>query len=506
MRSPLLWRRNAGQALLACLAGLLLAPAPAVGEVYFSALFAQGGSGLERAGFDGTQLEAVQFQPSGFADGIALDPLHGKVYWTDTNASVIWSANMNGSGAQIVLDDFGAEPLGIALDVAGGKMYWTDSAGVKRAALNGSGAELLNKGPARGFIALDLAAQRAYWADWPSGTIKTASISPEAPVTNLITKQLAPFGVALDPHGGKIYWLQLNLNRKKGEKEVIRRANVDGSEAQTLLERPGAGFEGGLAIDPAAGKLYWSEAESHDIAVASLDGSHAQALFGTGADSPVGLAIETSNPRPVNTAAPRIEGTAAVGRPLSCDPGAWTGTGPLSFAYQWGILGASAIEGGPAFVAPTEDANSLLECVVTATDNVQSSTATSAAVTLAPSLGEGAATPPPPASSPAPLIAGIALSRLTVSGASVRVPVFTSFAGRATLWAIPSRWPRRAHEPGGRRGTPAKGTVSASRQLSAGRGAITLRGLHPHTTYRLVLIVTSLAGESARDTATLRVR
>src|ERR1700682_381794 len=109
--------RNAGVATLAMLVATALAPVGAQARVYFSAFLAQGGTGIERAGFDGGGLETLQFEPTGFEDDLALDALDGKMYWTDTNASVIWSANMNGTGAQIVLDDFGQEPLGIALDV-----------------------------------------------------------------------------------------------------------------------------------------------------------------------------------------------------------------------------------------------------------------------------------------------------------------------------------------------------------------------------------------------------
>jgi hypothetical protein len=78
-------------------------------------------------------------------------------------------------------------------------MYWTDAEGVKRAALDGTKQELVTQGPARGFIALDLVAQQMYWADWPSGDIKTAPMTLEPPVTNVLTKQSCPFGIADPP-------------------------------------------------------------------------------------------------------------------------------------------------------------------------------------------------------------------------------------------------------------------------------------------------------------------
>ena len=426
-------------------------------KVYFTAFLAGGGTGIERAGLEGAVLETLQSQPTGFEDDLALDVPDGKMYWTDSDASVIWSSNLNGSDPRIVLDDFGAEPLGIALDVAGGKMYWTDSEGVKRASLEGTEEELLSKEPARGFIALDLVTRRMYWADYKSGDIKTAAMTPEAPVTNLITKQTSAFGIAVDPTAGKVYWLDLNLEKRKNENDEIRRANLDGSEVQTLLERPGAGFEGGLAIEPAAGKLYWTEAETHDIAVSNLDGSDAETLFSTGEDIPEGLAVETADPHPTNTLAPSIEGSAQVGSQLSCNPGAWTSTGPVSFAYQWAIVGASAVEGAAdgTYVPSIEQADEQLQCVVTAADDVGTSTAASAAVSVAALPSTPILTLEEAAPIEAPLIAGIAFARSTVSGTTAHVAVFTSLAarGHADRHARAQALTPRGHEPQGSGGS-----------------------------------------------------
>src|SRR5207244_10064895 len=112
------------------------------------------------------------------------------------NASVIRRADLNGSEAQIVVDDFGWEPLGVALDVAFGKMYWNDRQGVKRANLDGSDEELLVTGAAGGFIALDLPAERMYWVQ--AGTIKSAAMAPGAGVTTVVSGQAAVFGIAID--------------------------------------------------------------------------------------------------------------------------------------------------------------------------------------------------------------------------------------------------------------------------------------------------------------------
>src|SRR5256885_735892 len=44
---------------------------------------------------------------------------------------------------------------------------------------------------------------------------------------------------------------------------------------------------------------------------------------------------------PVNTSLPTVTGTAQVGQTLTASPGSWSGTQPISYAYQWRRCGAS---------------------------------------------------------------------------------------------------------------------------------------------------------------------
>ena len=62
-------------------------------------------------------------------------------------------------------------------------------------------------------------------------------------------------------------------------------------------------------------------------------------------------------------------------------PGSWSGIGPVSFAYGW-ALGGSTLEGvsGQLYVPSADQAGATISCVVSATDNVATSTQASAPV------------------------------------------------------------------------------------------------------------------------------
>jgi hypothetical protein len=89
---------------------------------------------------------------------------------------------------------------------------------------------------------------------------------------------------------------------------------------------------------------------------------------------------------PTNTVLPAVTGNAWVGQTLSCTSGTWTGSGTITYAYQWRNAGVPI--GGATnstYVLQAGDVGFAITCRVTATDNTGSTAATSNSVTAGPS-------------------------------------------------------------------------------------------------------------------------
>ena len=112
----------------------------------------------------------------------------------------------------------------------------------------------------------------------------------------------------------------------------------------------------------------------------------------------VGIAVAQPAQPPVNRTAPSIAGTPQVGQTLTAQEGRWTGTEPMTFAYQWQRCNAQGancanIAGATAktYVVAATDLGDRLRVRVTATNRAGSA----AAVSGPTAVVTGGAQPPP---------------------------------------------------------------------------------------------------------------
>ena len=311
----------------------------------------QGTDRIQRADLDGSRVEDVvtslppwvrSSRVSGPND-IALDVAAGKIYWTVWDGTPaarnkIQRANLDGSRVEDLVTALPGvrKPNGLALDLSAGKIYWTntfddDEQGtgkIQRANLDGSQIEdLVTSGLGWPIgISLDAAAGKMYWTDTHANKIQRANLDGSQ-VEDLITSGLdVPANMALEVATGKMYWTNYQSTRTgpvPGSGEILR-ANLDGSQVENLvtsgLDRPD-----GLALDVAAGKMYWADKDKSKIQRGNLDGSRVEDLITSGLDRPSDIALYVPDavaPPPPAGACFQALGalTAAVTRNAS-----WTG-------------------------------------------------------------------------------------------------------------------------------------------------------------------------------------
>jgi hypothetical protein len=274
--------------------------------------------------------------------GVAVEPVAGRIYWTDFSPGTISFANLNGSGGED-LNTTGAtvsNARGIGVDPAGSRVWWSNAAGasISFANLDGSGGENLN--------------------------------TTGATVSN-------PRGVAIDYAAGRIYWVNAAVG--------ISFANLDGSGGGGNLNTSGATVDNarGVALDAAAGRIYWANQGADTISFANLDGSGGGNVV-TGAATVNGPNFPSLLQAPTGAVIPAITGRPAPRSKLTCSQGSWAADllesflyrAPTSFAYRWSrggtdIAGATARSYRPRAVGN-------YRCTVTASNEAGASSQTSA--------------------------------------------------------------------------------------------------------------------------------
>ncbi|MBI4717421.1 MAG: hypothetical protein HY763_06430 [Planctomycetes bacterium] len=241
---------------------------------------------IERADLTGGNPQpAVTPEPGEVIAGIALDELNGKIYWTDTGLKRIRRANLDGSGAETVISRSPTQKrLGvIALDLAANRVYWAEhlnDSTILRANTDGTSIQTLlyrqwdDSLPA---LALDSAAGVMYWFDGSSyrgeHDLGRANLDGTAMVQVRYIWDISGYpSIAIDVSPGKVLWTG---TRREGLPQLAR-VNSDGSEATTLWETMRL-RAWRIAADVNRQRLYFADLDR--IATAGFDGSDVTIIF-----------------------------------------------------------------------------------------------------------------------------------------------------------------------------------------------------------------------------------
>src|SRR6266700_7047498 len=116
----------------------------------------------------------------------------------------------------------------------------------------------------------------------------------------IVTGCRVPDGIVVDVEAGHIYWTNMGVpNKNDGS---IERADLDGQNRVTIIGEGETFTPKQLHLDKKTGKLYWCDREGMRVMRANLDGSNAETLIDSseGEDRPgpdatkwcVGIAVD----------------------------------------------------------------------------------------------------------------------------------------------------------------------------------------------------------------------
>ena len=193
-----------------------------------------------------------------------------RLFFLDLSGGRILSANPDGSDLKTIIDEGRKLPDGLAVDVAAGHIYWTNM-----------GDPNMNDGS---IMRSDLNGKNMIAIVPPGGTF-------------------TPKQLQLEKRSGKLYW-----SDREGMR--VMRANLDGSEVETLVDasrgdsRPGSDPRKwcvGIAVDTDGGKFYWTQKGGHDAGLGRICRANIQVPQGQSAENRTDIEILYDNlPEPID--------------------------------------------------------------------------------------------------------------------------------------------------------------------------------------------------------------
>jgi len=125
---------------------------------------------------------------------------------------------------------------------------------------------------------------RIFFLDLGAGRVLSANPDGSDLKTLVSEGRKLPDGLAVDVAAGHLYWT--NMGNPKANDGSIFRSDLDGRNMTTIIAPGGTFTPKQLQIDKPNGKLYWSDREGMRVMRANLDGSRIETLIDTSQGDP----------------------------------------------------------------------------------------------------------------------------------------------------------------------------------------------------------------------------
>lgn len=145
-------------------------------------------------------------------DGLAIDWVHGLLFWTDTGTDTINVYDFTTKKRTVLIDKELDEPRAIAVDPSAGLIFWTDwgeNARIERAGMDGKNRMVIVKGNAIRWpngLAVDILDKRLYWADAKTKQISSCDYWGSGVRTILQSHQHLRHPFSLAVFEERLYW------------------------------------------------------------------------------------------------------------------------------------------------------------------------------------------------------------------------------------------------------------------------------------------------------------
>uniref|UniRef100_A0AAY5KCG9 EGF-like domain-containing protein n=1 Tax=Esox lucius TaxID=8010 RepID=A0AAY5KCG9_ESOLU len=187
--------------------------------------------GIRHVNLDGTGDHSVMEEPRGALKALDYDPVQNKMYFASTVVKQIERAGLDGGSREILIPEGLDSPEGLAVDWVNRKLYWTDR-GIERSTLDGFGRlSVVSRGiqKPRG-VAVHPSAKKLFWTDMGSSpVVESASLEGGDRAIIASAGLVSPSGLTIDFTEDKLYWCDSGTG-------ALDTSSLDGSNRRTLTE------------------------------------------------------------------------------------------------------------------------------------------------------------------------------------------------------------------------------------------------------------------------------